>query len=115
MGLKTTNYYAESMKETLPEAYAAIRSISIGENDMGTAIMGIHRTRELVLDPNTKPFETKRIYFKSDRKVHDRTTIYKTATQPYYEKEIDPETHELVDVEKYPEFYGWENDIVEKQ
>lgn len=114
MGLKTTNYYAESMKETLPEAYAAIRTITIGENDMGVAVMGIHRTRELVLDPLTKPFETKKIYFKSDRNVHDRETVYKKATETYTVKEMDPETHELVDVIKYPDFYGWENDIIEE-
>ena len=112
MVLKTTNYYVESMKETLPEAYAAIRTITIGENDMGVAVIGIHRTRELVLDPLTKPFESKRIHFKSDRNIHDRETIYKTATEAYIEKEIDPETNEIIDVEKYPDFYGWENDII---
>ncbi len=113
MGLKTTNYYVESMKEILPEAYAVIRTISIGENDMGVATIGIHRNRELVLDPSVKPYETKKIYFKSDRKIHDRETIYKKATQPYTEKSFDENTGEIVDVVKYPPFYGWLNDIHE--
>ena len=112
MGLKRTNYYVESMKETLPEAYAAIRTIAIGENDMGVATIGIHRTRELVLDPKVKPYEIKKIYFKSDRGTHDRETIYAVAPQPYKQKEKDYETNEIVEVEKYPLFYGWEDDIV---
>ncbi len=111
MGLKTNNYYVETMGETLPEAYAVIRTISIGENDMGVATIGIHRTRELVLNSKIKPFEEKKVYFKSNRNVHDRTTIYKKATEPYIVKEADENTGELVDVVKYPDFYGWDNDI----
>ncbi len=111
MGLKTTNFYVKSMKETLPQANAVIRSLVVEPNGQGVAVIGIHRTRELALDPMAKPFHEEKIYFTANRNVNDRATVYKKATEPYKVKDIDRETGEIVEVEKYPFFYGWENDI----
>ena len=113
MGLKTTNYEVKAMKEVLPEAYAVIRSLKVEENGQGVAKIAIHRTRELALDANVKPFHEELIYFTSDRKVNDRETVYRKATTSVIEKRYNFETQKLEDVEVKPYFYGWDNDIQE--
>ena len=111
MGLKTTNYFVKEMQETLPQAYAVIRSLKVEPNGQGVSVIGIHRTRELALNPNVKPFHEEKIYFTANRTVNDRNTVYNKATTPYTAKEFNEETGKPEEVTKYPFFYGWENDI----
>lgn len=113
MGLKTTNYEAKAMKEVLPEAYAVIRAIRVEPNGQGVAKFAVHRTRELAIDPNVKPFHEETIYFKSERNVNDRETAYKKATSSYTLSELNHETQKVEEIEIKAPFYGWENDIVE--
>jgi hypothetical protein len=115
MGLKTNNYFIKSMQENLSEAYAIVRSYDVDRAGNGNAIIAVHRTRDLAINPDVTPFETQYITFISDRTTSDRETIYKTITQPYTEKEFNPDTGEYEDVTKYPLFYGWENDIVNNE
>ena len=110
MGLRTSNFEVKRMKEVLPEANAVIRSLRVDTNGQGVAIIGVHRTRELALDPAVTPFHEEKIYFTSDRNVNDRETVYKKATEPYKTMKPDLETHQMVEVEVKPFFYGWKDD-----
>ena len=110
MGLKTTNFYVKEMQETLPQAYAVIRSLKVDDNGQGVSVIGIHRTRELALNPQVKPFHEEKIYFTADRNVNDRITVYNKAVAPYKTIELDEETGKYAEVEKYPLLYGWEKD-----
>lgn len=112
MGLKIKNYYCEERKETLAEAYAVVRSFSVGENGLGSAIIGIEKTRERAIDKDIKPMVEVPINFVSPRDGKDREAIYKTATTPYKVTDYNFETHKHEEKEVKPFFYGWDNDIV---
>lgn len=110
--LKTTNFevkHGDIVVETLPEAYAIIRSLVVGNNDMARAYIGVYRSKELARNHReVPPVIEKRIDFKSDRTVNDRVTAYNSAKTPYIEKEYNE--GKFIEVTKYPFFYGWEDE-----
>lgn len=112
MGLKTTNFYLEERKETLPEAYALIRSISVDKTGHGVAIVAIDRSRDLAKDASVRPLAEIEVHFITNRK-NDREVVYKKISTPYMVKKFNKETKKVEEVEVYPMFYGWDNDIVE--
>ena len=111
MGLKTTNYKLEGHGDTLPEAYALIKSISITRNT-GWADVVIQKSRE---DAMLKtPYETKRIKFKVNLNENPFVTAYKEALEKKTEEIYNEETGEYEIVEQPAIFDGWEDDVIEE-
>ena len=108
--LKTTNFEIRldsNLVKTLPEAYAVIRRMSLGENDMMVAYLGIYDNRDLARNHRSvEPIREEKVDFKAVR-GNEYEIAYATAKTPYVIKTLDFE-----DIIKYPFFYGWDDDIV---
>ncbi len=112
MALKTTNFYVESMKETLPTAYAFIREIKADAYGNGVARIAVHKTRELASDPAVRPYHEEIVRFKVDRSKNDRETAYLAAKAYTPEEKTVWQGQEFVKPAEKAFFYGWEDDIV---
>ena len=111
--LKTTNFTIRELGITIPEAYAAIKDITVNGNS-GFAIFIIQTSRASAMDcidGALKPITTYRVDFKVDRNVCDRITAYNVAKK---ETKVDYVHNGTAyeQVLKQGMLFGWENDIV---
>jgi hypothetical protein len=112
--LKTTNYEVKHngvVVETIPEAYAIIRRLVVGENDMAVAYIGVYRSKDLARNHREiPPIIEKRIDFKSDRTANDRKTAYSIAKTKLTHKEFNRDTKPGDEVVVDDRFFGWEDE-----
>ena len=117
--LKTKNYEVKHngiVVETIPEAYAIIRRLVVGENDMACAYLGVYRSKDLARNYRTiPPIIEKRIDFKVvDRSANDRETAYNIAKTKEIQREFNHSTKTVEEVVVDDRFFGWEDEIEEK-
>lgn len=113
MGLKTTNYVSKSTGLVLPEAYAAIRKISV-DLGIGSALLAIQTSRERALDKSYKAVDEVHINFTWDRKTDPAKMAYEAAkTQAVWETEYNKDgSVKARKIKEYGVLYGWDNDFV---
>lgn len=113
--LKTTNYEVKHngvVTEVIPEAYAIIRRLVVGENDMAVAYIGVYRSKDLARNHREiPPIIEKRIDFKSDRNANDRETAYSVAKTKLVQRKFNPITKTVEEVVVDDRFFGWKDDI----
>ena len=113
--LKTKNYEVKHngiVVEIIPEAYAIIRRLVVGENDMAVAYIGVYRSKDLARNNRTvPPVIEKRIDFKSDRTANDRETAYSISKTKLIQRKFNPLTKTVDEIVVDERFFGWENEI----
>lgn len=105
--LKKENYEIKGI--TLPVAFAVVRRTETNEYNRGVAFIGIGASREMALK---EPLKEVMVQFEiTDRSTCEKRLAYISAKQVKTTKDID-ENGKLVEVEEYPFFYDWEDDII---